>query len=452
MTLKYDNVSFPVGKRSSFSAVTAALLALFSVTGSAYAAESLDPSFGLGGISISPIGSKGELDAVARDKPGRLVTAGTTASRGFIVQRFLSDGSLDTSFGKNGEALTMFSRDASANTVAVQPDGRIIVAGGQQKSTGSAISFALSRYLPDGKPDLSFGKRGRVVVAGPTVHGGEASALAIQPDGRILAAGYAADTLGSIFFGHIGILMRFKPNGELDESFSHDGVIRLDAGLLSLAKLTSVVVLPGGKILAAGQFGGRVALLRANPDGSPDRSFARDGLVLTDFGPGRCKCASARGIEVLPDGRIVVGVNVEWSPRYVALARYRAHGTLDRSFGHGGVVNNRHLDASEGVAVSRDGRIVMAGYRWPKHGRPQVAVLRYLPDGKPDSSFAENGFFSERLAYESIAKGVLVEPEGGAVVVGRSNPRQAPTRGIEGEPGRSSVLDLGEFMLMRFLP
>jgi uncharacterized delta-60 repeat protein len=425
------------------------LLLLLGAPASADAAGALDPSFGLGGVAISPARGAGELDAVARDRSGRLVTVGTTSFYGFTVQRFLSDGSLDASFGKGGATTTFFSGDARANAIAVQPDGKILAAGGKQ-FRGANASFALSRYLPDGKPDLSFGKRGRV-AAGPSMYGGEALALALQPDGRILAAGYAADTA----FGYTGMVMRFKPNGELDESFSHNGFVRLNGGFRSDTELSSVTVLPGGKILAAGRLGGGLALLRANPDGSPDRSFGGgDGLVLTDIGPGKCRCASARRVAVLPDDRILVSGNVEKRAGYPVLARYRANGALDRGFGREGVVRapSMRFVTVEDMAIAGDGRIVLAGYRWPHQTRPQVAVLRYLPDGRLDPTFGEGGLFSEGLAYESTAEGVLVEPDGRTVIAGRSNPSSAPVREIEGEPGRASVLELGEFMLLRFLP
>ncbi len=432
--------------RTIRAAWIASLLFLLSAPATALAADPLDPSFGHDGVSVSVTGENGELDAIARDGSGELVTSGTT-ERGFIVQRFHRDGSIDSSFGRDGAAETGFEGSAWGQALALQRDGKIVVAGPAYDRPDTA--FVLARYLPDGKLDPHFGKRGRV-VAGPKMYDGEAVAMAIQPNGKILVAGWAADT----HFGFTGILMRFKPNGELDLSFSHNGYARIRGGDGSF--LSAVAVLPSGKILVAGEMFGRFMMLRVFPDGRSDPSFGGDGFVVSDTAPHpSCRCAHVSDLALLPHGRILLSGRIEEKGQtFATLARYLPNGQLDQRFG-GGVVWTRssHVLAMEDMAIDRrNGKVTLAGYRLPKHAHPQVAVLRYLPSGHLDPSFAASGMFTRHLAYESVARSLLLEPDGSAVVAGRLNRSRAGIHEGPGEEFVSSVLEKGEYLLMRFRP
>jgi uncharacterized delta-60 repeat protein len=427
-------------------ATWAVSLLLVLLPASAGAADPLDPSFGSGGISVTKATGNGEIEAIARDRQGRLVTAGTTEF-GFIVQRFGADGSLDLSFGKNGATQTVLLADyVIANAVAALPDGKILVVG-QEWNPNESAHYLLTRYLPDGSLDHSFGKRGRV-VAGPTMYDGEATGLAIQPDGKILVAGWAADT----HFGFSGIAMRFMPDGAPDLSFSRNGYARILGG--EGAFLHDIAIQPDGKIVVAGEMFSRFMMLRMLPDGRSDPSFGKKGFAISNVAPHRGIEANATDIALLPDGRILLSGSLEGKDRLsVALARYRPNGRPDPSFGEGGVVrtaSGRYL-AMEDMAVRRDGRIVLAGYRAAKRAPAQVAALRYLPSGRPDPSFGEGGLFSKQLAYESAATSLLVLPDGKIVIGGRSNPSRAGIHEGPGEEFTSSVLEKGEFLLMRLL-
>jgi len=384
------------------------------------------------------------INAIARDRQGRLVTAGTTEA-GFIVQRFLPDGSLDPTFGENGATATrFFGNYVRANAVAVLPDGRILVAG-QTWTPNTVARYLVTRYLPDGGLDPTFGKRGRV-IAGPKMYDGEATALAVQPDGRFMIAGWAADTR----FGFSGIAMRFEPDGALDSSFSRNGYTRVGGG--GGAFLRDITVEPDGKIVVAGEIFERFMMLRLFPDGRLDRSFGKGGFAISNVAPHRHERANPDEIALLPGGRLLLSGNIYGKRRdFVALARYGPSGRPDRSFGKDGVVLTRSSAelVTEAMAVGRDGRITLAGYRAPRGSRPQVAVLRYLPSGRPDPSFGDKGLFTPRLAYESVATSLVTLADGRTMVAGRSNPSRAAVQETAGEEFVASVLEKAEFLLMR---
>ena len=409
----------------------------------ALAADPLDPAFGTAGIAITGENGNGQIEAIAKDLEGRLVTAGTTES-GFIVQRFLRDGSLDPSFGENGATQTVFlGNNVFAKAVAVLPDGKILVAG-QEWTPNAVARYLVTRYLPDGGLDRSFGKRGKV-VAGPKMYDGEALALAVQPDGKFLIAGWAADT----HFGFSGIAMRFKPDGALDRSFSRNGYSRILGGEGAL--LRDIAIEPNGKIVVAGEMFDRFMMFRMFPDGRSDPSFGKGGFAISNVAPNRSERAYPTDLALLRGGRLLLGGNIEGKKRhYVAVARYRSDGRPDRSFGANGVVRTRSSRTltAEAMAVGRGGRILLAGYREPRGARAQVAALRYLPNGRPDPSFGDGGLFTPRLAYESAATSLLTLSDGSAVIAGRSNPSPAAIQETAGEEFTSSVLEKGEFLLM----
>lgn len=331
-----------------------------------------------------------------------------------------------------------------ANAVAVLPDGKILVVG-QEWTPNTVAHYIVTRYLPDGGLDRSFGKRGRV-FAGPKMYDGEATALAIQPDGKFLIAGWAADT----HFGFSGIAMRFKPDGALDLSYSRNGYSRILGG--EGAFLHDIAIQPDGKIVVAGEMFDRFMMLRMFPDGRSDPSFGRKGFAISNVAPQRGEAASATDMDLLPGGRILLSGNIEGKRRkYVALGRYRRDGRPDPSFGDGGVVRTRSSRnlTTETMAVRHDGRITLAGYRVPQNAHGQVAALRYLPSGQPDPSFGDQGIFAPHLAYESAATSLLTLPDERTIIAGRSNPSRASIHEGPGEEFTSSVLEKGEFLLMR---
>lgn len=240
----------------------------------------------------------------------------------------------------------------------------------------------------------------------------ETQAVALQPDGKIVVAG--SGSLGRT------AVMRFTASGAVDSSFGKDSQVHDQMGG-RVGNALSVVVQPDGKILVAGFVEWRdnpdFALVRYNEDGSPDPQFGTKGYVRTDFG-GSQDIAFAMALQ--PDGRIVVAG--QCLVQNIAVARYMPDGTLDPSFGAGGKAwTNLHggTESATAVALQRDGKIVLAGYAWQKSSGFDFAVVRYRPDGRLDASFGTGGSATFDFdGQEDLAHAIAVQPDGGIVVAG----------------------------------
>jgi uncharacterized delta-60 repeat protein len=385
---------------------------------------SLDTSFdGDGKVTTDFPGGNDLCNAVVIQPDGKIVVAGGNAGD-FALARYNLDGSLDTSFGNHGRVLTdFFGGFDSAQAVALQSDGKIIAAGiGAPSATGSNGDFALARYNPNGSLDTTFGVNGKVTTdfAGQTE---QARAVAVQPDGKIVAAGGGN-------FGHSFELARYNPDGSLDSSFDGDGKVTTTVGSNG-GEAFGIVIQPGDlKIIAAGDADSDFGLARYNPDGSLDLSFDGDGKVVTDFGG----LDRARAIALQPDGKIVaagftqVNFNDNSGTSDFALARYNSNGSLDTTFdGDGKVITNISSvgddDLINGVAIQSDGKIVAAGYT-RQGARPfppfDFALARYSPDGSLDISFGNNGKVTTIIGNSGFqtdkATAVAIQPNDGKIV------------------------------------
>lgn len=302
--------SFRVG----FAVTTSlALVVAFGVPLALGAGGDLDPTFGVGGQVTTAFPGGSFANAVAIQSDGKIVVVGAAAGpsvRGeFAVARYETDGLLDPTFGDGGMVVTRY-HGAVARAVALQPNGRIVVAG---YNTG----LALARYRPDGRLDRTFAGNGRIGTA--VVGRLWALAVALQPDGRIVVAG------GWDIF-NVG-LARFRVDGRLDPTFGDDGVLVADMGGGEQA-LTGLVIQPDGKIVTVGGVGpheggdtvvSRFVLARCRRNGSLDPTFGGDGKIETFF-DGR---SDAQGVALQADGRIVVvGGADDGTAQAFALARY----------------------------------------------------------------------------------------------------------------------------------
>jgi uncharacterized delta-60 repeat protein len=400
------------------------------------ASNPLDPSFGNGGIVMEPATQRGAIFGLAEDRVGRVVAAGQTAGGNIGLLRYLADGALDTSLG-GGLIETELSLQTTANDVAIRRDGKIVVAGSSLARGSPFGSFVLARYSQSGSLDRSFGKNGLAVTHVGQDSGG-AFALAIQPDGRIVVAGFG-ERVGQ---APAGLLIRYRANGKIDKSFGTDGRVSFAPHGKGEAALTDVAVLPSGKVLVSGGTNRRFLLVRLLGSGKHDPSFGGgDGLVTTDIGhPKSCACSIINSLALRPGGGAVLAGNVGENS---AVARYRPNGSLDRSFGQQGFVPLRlgGVGAPSAVALQEDGRIDVSGYS--ESG--SIKVFRYLPSGDPDPDFGNDGEFSQRVGDTSQANAALIQPGGRLVIGGRSNQRDPPSE-------HEFPLENDRFLLMRFLP
>lgn len=299
-------------------------------------------------------------------------------------------GDLDPAFGGDGRVLTGIADDDRAGDVAVQPDGKIVSVGSSADHSVTESHFALTRHHADGTPDTTFGGDGTVTTPinnmDPDLQWSEANALALQPDGKIVVVGTSWRGWENCCWFTVA---RYTADGTLDPEFGGgDGRVFTDFGGPDEAR--DVAVQPDGRIVAAGSSGGRVALARYNADGSPDTSFGGgDGQVSDDPAPGLPEeGGDGRALALQPDGRIVVGGQVGATRFDFVVLRYQANGTLDTSFGGDGIERTDFgaYESVEGLAVQPDGRIVAAG---GSSGR--FALARYLPSGTLDTGFDGDG-------------------------------------------------------------
>ena len=401
--------------------------------------SNLDPTFGTGGaVRTDFAGNIDQANAVVVQPNGQIIAAGSSFSNSktvedFIVARYNANGSLDKRFGKNGKITTDFFRNVdSISALAIQPDGRIIVAGfAQLPGNGSNPRvFALARYRSDGSPDTSFGNGGALT----TNFGGNfaaASAVMVQPDGKIVVAGtvdFNPDVPGS---GLDFALARYNTSGTLDGSFGKGGKVVFDF-FGSFDQANGAVLQPDGKIIVVGSasydsFNQDIgfALARFNTDGSVDFGFGAGGKQITDFfGAG----AKANGVVLQPDGKFVVaGTASDSATRPVAtdiaVARYNPDGNLDSGFGTGGETaipfSESASEQGNALALSADGKIIVAGAAFKTFATPpDFALVRFNSDGSLDSGFGP--ITTDIAGGTDVAQAVAVQADGKIVAAGRS--------------------------------
>jgi uncharacterized delta-60 repeat protein len=343
-----------------------------------------------------------------------------------------TDGDLDPTFGFGGKVVTDLGHSTDwANAVAIQPDGKIVVVGTTYKQNDySSEDFAVARYNPDGTLDSTFGRGGKVRTDFPDL-AAVPSSVVIQPDGKIVVAG---GTFPLFTFAGNFTIVRYNSNGRLDRSFGDNGIVTtvFDAGSYAFA----VALQSDGKIIAAGtvfvdfiigeQSDTDFALARYNRDGSLDTTFGSGGLVSTDF---LGKEDDAFSVLIQPDGKIVaVGSANDPATFYdFAAVRYLSNGTIDGTFGVSGTVKNdfgdQNFDRARSAVLQPDGKIVAAGFAISHGGGVQnFALARYRSDGVLDSSFGRTGM--AQITFDSCcqsANQVLLQADGKLIAVGYPN-------------------------------
>ncbi len=358
---------------------------------------SLDQTFGAGGKVVSDIaGPQVEINAIALQPDGKILVAGTAPiwfvvgvnnGYNFVVVRFNANGSVDTGFGEYaGLEITDFSggttNDDGIYSMLVQPDGKIAVSGYSRQ--GSLRDFALARYNANGTLDNSFDTDGKLVTSFSS-NDDEARALLLQPDGKLVAAGYGFSSTFDF------ALARYNVDGSLDNSFDSDGKTTLDFGG-STDQGRAAVLEPGGKIVVTGnaRIGGAqpdMAIARFNPDGSPDTTFDGDGKNTIDF---FALSDVAQAIVRQSNGKFVVGgyatLPAGFPERDFGLARFNSNGTIDAGFGTSGKVTTKFANLADddfirGLALQANGKIVAAGGGMTQpNSSTRLALARYLGD------------------------------------------------------------------------
>ncbi|MEP6646060.1 MAG: T9SS type A sorting domain-containing protein [Saprospiraceae bacterium] len=384
----------------------------------------LDTTFGDHGMLVK------DLDKHATDfirdgvlqPDGRIVVTGYTGTPATIfVMRFLSDGDPDTDFGDNGVVRLNFGGSTSrGHAVALQSDGRIVVAG--EYLTGSIYDFCLARLNADGSPDSTFGVAGKVISDLGTDFE-YPNALAIQTDGKIVAAG----RVESKTFSDMAVV-RYLSDGQMDPDFGSGGLVVTN--FREEDEANDVLIQPDGKIVIGGytalQAVGDFALVRYLQDGTPDESFGDHGKVETDLAG---ESELARSILLQPDGKIVATglahyFNIFQTADF-GIVRYNEDGSLDSSFSDDGMailVKGESNDIESSV-LQHDGKIVIAGRSDYPDGVNRLFLARLLSDGTLDPGFGDQGVVTADIDGEmETAYASMISSDSRIVVIGAVKP------------------------------
>lgn len=377
----------------------------------------LDPSFGIGGTVVASVGPHDERgQAVVLQPDGKIVVGGMLhdGSQGFaLLARFNQDGTFDTTFGNSGSVTLAHGIQASISALVLQPDGKIVAAGTTFTATENDI--LLVRYHSDGSLDPSFGVGG-IVVSGTGPGHGAVYEMLRQPDGKILVAGQASDT--TIMFA----LARFESDGNADSAFGVGGEVFTDVGPFGDAAF-AMALQPDGKIVLAGNTFGGTAVVRYEADGALDPTFGTGGIVSGG------QPVYTSEVAVQPDGKIVVGGADDddlsaASDLNFKLRRLNPDGSQDLTFNGGAVVTTAFGpmdDQPQSILLQPSGRIVLAGYTTTSTlFSAQFAVARYEADGSPDATFGNGGMVTTALSgfARDIAYAMVLQPDSKIIVVG----------------------------------
>jgi uncharacterized delta-60 repeat protein len=394
----------------------------------------LDPTFGTDGKVLTDFDHSTDIaNAVAVQADGKLVVVGTTyqdndfSDEDFAVARYNPDGTLDKTFGAGGKVQTDFPGLAAvASSVVVQPDGKIVVAGGAFLLFTFAGDFKVARYNPDGSLDTSFGDGGIVTTTFP--EGSYAFDVALQADGKIIAAGTVFVDFNPGESSNTDFaLARYNPDGTPDVTFGNGGQVSTDfLGLEDDA--FSILIQLDGKIVAVGSANDPAtfydfAAVRYLSNGSLDTTFGVAGKVHTDFGDQNFD--RARSAALQPDGRIVAAgfaISQNGGVQNFAVARYTSNGVLDTSFGTGGMTQIDFGNCCQGatkVLLQSNGKIITVGGSNGESPEDDFLLARLTADGSLDPTFGVGG--KVRTSFGDLnggANGAVFQPDGKIVAVG----------------------------------
>ena len=351
----------------------------------------LDTTFGNSGIVTTAIGSGVEYAYLIRIQPDNKILLGgftyTASFSDFAIVRYNTDGELDTTFGVGGKVTTTVSNNFNhAYSLAIQNDGKIIL-GGRVHNTSGVSDFGLVRYNFDGSLDTTFGISGKVITPiGSSSDDGYS--LDIQSDGKIVFCGFSLIGSFSDF-----ALVRYNTDGSLDNTFGTNGIVTTNSSNYDYAY--ALKIQPDGKIIISGSsFNGSnndFTMLRYNSNGTLDGSFGVGGIVITPIGS---STDNSQSLSIQSDGKILLaGHFINTSNYDFAVARYDSDGSLDGSFGTGGIATTPIGSGDDfvfSVATQTDGKILLGG-RAHNGTYDDFTLVRFNANGTLDGTFGSGG-------------------------------------------------------------
>jgi uncharacterized delta-60 repeat protein len=402
--------------RTAVVTFVAGLGVLGGVTGAQAAAGGLDTSFGTGGIVTTSYNGPFPGDAALQPDGKIVVIAGfdndPAATEAFGVLRYLANGAPDAGFGSGGRVSTSFTNFLNQpNDVALQADGKIVVAGEAQSADGTVSEFAIARFNANGTLDTTFGTGGKVttniVGAMPGGVSDPAQAVLIQADGKILAAGLSSACAKC---AHLSALARYNANGSLDTTFGTGGTVAVTA----ISQVTALAEDAAGNIFAV--------------NGASIAEFSAAGALQSQVTPSPITVASSRGggsSVFSPDGKYLAisgGAGFSRHDSDAKVIRYLANGTADPGFTNPvfdfSDEDTVASDAVQALAVQPDGKVVAAGLR-NANGATTSGVARLTSAGALDPAFGTGGTLITPLPAGGQASAVLIQPDGKILVIGQ---------------------------------
>lgn len=384
----------------------------------------LDANFGSAGMLTTSRGggdcSSALTTGMARSGFKFVVAGQHCNSSSFVVSR-LANGAPDTSFnGGNPKIVT----GINANAVAIDSSGRVLLAGsyGQQ--------YALARLRTDGALDGTFGNGGRVYTDFVTMQEELALAIVIQSDGKIVLGGegYFSGPGGSVLTS-LFTLARYKTNGALDPDFNHDGKITADWPNAFSEGVLDLAIGPNGRVVAAGYAmlpadradETTMAVARFTSDGAFDEGFSSNGKTFVDFTETDFELGAAVAVD--SSNRVVVGSGVN---NKFGLARLTSGGVLDNTFHGNGVLTTDFVTSArediDDIAIQSNGRIVAAGWAH-LDGKFVFANARYLTNGDLDQEYHQDGkAFVDFTTRDELGAAVIIDSGGGILTAGTVYP------------------------------
>jgi uncharacterized delta-60 repeat protein len=404
--------------RAPFTSTVILLWIGFLAVGAAHADLQLDPSFGTGGFVRTSFGTN------LKDTPndmlflpdGRILVGGRSEGPGVeyyvALALYSANGVLDGTFGSGGNVLFRDDYRDYANAIALQPDGKIVAVGARWNSNfGSAEIPSIYRFEANGSIDGEFGTNGATVLRYDAVSSGEHAGVVVRADGRLHAAGRSSANASG---GHSGFgVKRYLTTGAQESQQVLDRNILFNTGACAFPP-------DGGVLWANYEWVGRTDYVLARVDslGNPDPSFGPSGIRATGIEASEHRSMQ---LHLLPSGKFLLGGTTPHPTLITRMSvfRFNADGTLDTSFGADGRVD---IDASpvfgdvcEDIAVDPEGRIVLAGLG--VSGLAQGALVRLLEDGTPDESFGPGGIFLSTFQPNAVFFTRVIPLPGGVILV-----------------------------------
>ncbi len=396
----------------------------------------LDASFGVKGILTTPPGNDpvGQ-GALVVTKQSKIISGNRGAYGGFFsafrISALMPDGTPDLSFGKGGSTYVVFPLQKKAqdysfiSSLALQPDGKILASG--ELYIGLDDSYvAFARFLPDGTVDSSFGSNGTATATfGYDME--SAGSLTLQPDGKFLIGGRVfTDADQNIFKFYTA---RFLPDGEKDETYGNGGIVlSKNRGVAN-----GIALQKDGKIVAAGYAGisssDRIFYLeRYNSDGSYDKSFNGTGIVSTTIGNSTNplnNSAYINSLTIQDDGKITVaGTSNGVINTRLTIARYNVDGSLDKTFGEGGINSTTFSQFSEGKKILIGGekkdKLIVAGSTTTDGNNYLLTVISYHLNGSLYTEFGNQGIEITGIGGSDVPYNAAIQPDGKILVTGYS--------------------------------